>query len=125
MALPHARLLDVIDVCPMGDLLAQAVSTSLIKTQRVQILHLVMQSDQEQPVHHVADESVIHCLEGIVEVVCAGRVHRLLPGQLLVMPAKQPHALRARSRCGVLVSLLLHEGDAGDHGGATEANPSV
>ena len=42
MALPHAQLLDVIDVRPLGDALADAVSTSLIKTEHVQLLHLVL-----------------------------------------------------------------------------------
>ena len=32
MALPHAHLLDIIDIGPLGSALRDAVSTSLIKT---------------------------------------------------------------------------------------------
>jgi len=118
MALPHAQPLDVIGVRPLGDGLAAAVSTSLLKTDRLQLLHLVLPAHKDQPEHHVDDECTIHCLEGDVEVVMPGGSRRLGPGQLVVLPAQQRHSLRARSDSAVLVTLLLKDGDAGDHGGA-------
>jgi len=118
MALPHAQPLDVIGVRPLGDGLAAALSTSLLKTDRLQLLHLVLPAHKDQPEHHVDDECTIHCLEGDVEVVMPGGSRRLGPGQLVVLPAQQRHSLRARSDSAVLVTLLLKDGDAGDHGGA-------
>lgn len=118
MALPHADLLDVINVAPLGEALRDAVSTSLIKTSRVQLLHLVLRAHQDQPQHHVEDECTIHCLEGDVELVTPGGAKRLRPGNVVVLPAGQPHSLRARTDCAVLVTLLLRDGDAGDGGGA-------
>jgi quercetin dioxygenase-like cupin family protein len=118
MALPHAQPLDVIGVRPLGDRLAAAVSTSLLKTDRLQLLHLVLPAHKDQPEHHVDDECTIHCLEGDIEVVMPGGSRRLGPGQLVVLPAQQRHSLRARSDSAVLVTLLLKDGDAGDHGGA-------
>jgi len=118
MALPHAAPLDIINVGPLGDQLGQAVSTSLIKTARMQLLHLVLRAHQDQPAHQVADECTIHCLEGDVEVVMPGGVRRLKPGNVLLLPGRQEHSLRARTDCAVLVTLLLREGDAGDGGGA-------
>ena len=118
MALPHARPLDIIDVGPLADALPGAVSTSLIKTGRVQLLHLVLHPHAGQPEHHVEQESVIHCLEGVVEVVWPGGVRQLEAGKVVLLPAKQKHSLRARTDCAVLVTLLLRDGDAGDGGGA-------
>jgi quercetin dioxygenase-like cupin family protein len=118
MALPHAQPLDIIDVAPLGDQLRDTVSTSLIKTDRIQLLHMVLAAHQDQPQHHVDDECTIHCLEGDVEVVMGSGVRRLGPGQLVVLPAKQQHALRARARSAVLVTLVLRKGDAGMQGGA-------
>ena len=117
MALPHAHLLDVINVTPLGPGLRQAVSTSLIKTERIQLLHLVLAPRQDQPEHHVDDECTIHCLEGDVELVMPGGTRRLRPGTVVVLPAGQKHALRARAESAVLVTLLLKRGDAGDDGG--------
>ena len=68
MALPHASHLDIINVAPLGDQLQGAVSTSLIKTDRIQLLHIVLPAHKDRPVHHVDDECTIHCLEGVLEV---------------------------------------------------------
>jgi quercetin dioxygenase-like cupin family protein len=118
MALPHAKPLDIINVAPLGDKLKDAVSTSLIKTDRVQLLHMVLPAHKDQPFHHVDDECTVHCLEGTVEVVMGAGVRRLDAGNVLVLPARQEHSLRARTDCAVLVTLLLRDGDAGDQGGA-------
>lgn len=118
MALPHAQPMDVINVAPLGQALGGAVSTSLIKTGRLQLLHLVLRAHQDQPTHHVDDECAIHCLEGEVEVVTPGGTRHLSPGNLVVLPAREPHSLRARTDCAVLLTLLMRDGDAGDGGGA-------
>jgi quercetin dioxygenase-like cupin family protein len=125
MALPHAQPLDVINVSPLRDELAGQVSTSLMKTQRLQLLHLVLAAHQDQPQRHVADECVIHCLEGDVEVVMPGGTRHLQAGNLVVLPAQQKHSLRARTDCAVLVTLLLQDGDAGDRGGAGVRTPQA
>jgi quercetin dioxygenase-like cupin family protein len=117
MALPHAQLLDVINVAPLGEKLRGAVSTSLIKTDRIQLLHMVLSAHQDQPHHHVDDECTVHCLEGQVEVVTGADVKKLGPGSVVVLPARQQHSLRARTDCALLVTLLLNRGDAGNRGG--------
>jgi quercetin dioxygenase-like cupin family protein len=118
MALPHAQPMDIISVNPLGDTLPDAVSTSLIKTDRLQLLHLVLRAHQDQPEHHVEDECTVQCLEGVVEVVTPGGVRQLRAGNLLLLPGGERHSLRARTDCAVLVTLLLDRGDAG-HGGGT------
>jgi quercetin dioxygenase-like cupin family protein len=118
MALPHAQPLDVINVAPLGDQLSGTVSTSLIKTDRIQLLHMVLAPHQDQPMHHVDDECTIHCLEGAVDVIMGVGVRQLRPGNVIVLPAKEQHALKAREQSAVLVTLLLRGGDAGNQGGA-------
>jgi quercetin dioxygenase-like cupin family protein len=118
MALPHANPMDVINVAPLGEELQGTVSTSLIKTDRIQLLHLVLAAHSDQPQHHVDNECTIQCLEGTVEVVTGSGVRRLQQGNVIVLPARQQHSLRARSAAAVLVTLLLDRGDAGDGGGA-------
>jgi quercetin dioxygenase-like cupin family protein len=121
MALPHARLLDVIDIGPLGPALRDAVSTSLLKSERIQLLHLVLPARRDIPQHHVDDELTIHCLEGDVELQMPGGVRRLGPSQLVVLPAGQSYSLSARVDSAVLMTLLLRHGDAGDDGGRDAA----
>lgn len=125
MALPHAHLLDVINVAPLGAELNGTVSTSLIKTDRLQLLHLVLAAHEDQPERHVADQCILHCLEGEVEVVTGSGVHHLRAGNLVVLPPQQKHSLRARTDCAVLMTLLLDHGDAGDEGGAGHTSSRV
>jgi|HigsolmetaAR205D_1030408.scaffolds.fasta_scaffold09598_3 quercetin dioxygenase-like cupin family protein len=125
MALPHARPLDVISVRPLGEALATAVSTSLLKTGRLQLLHLVLHAGQDMPEHHVDDECTLHCLEGEVEVVTPGGTMSLGPGDLVALPARQRHALRARRDAAVLVTLLLDDGDAARGGGSGSSAPAA
>lgn len=121
MALPHAQPLDVVDIRPLGPALHDAVSTSLLKSERLQLMHLVLPAQRTLPRHHVADECVIHCLEGDVEVEMPGGTRRLGPGQLVVLAAGQPYSLGARVDSAVLMTLLLYRGDAGDGGGRDAA----
>ena len=117
MALPHASPLDIISVAPLGDKLHDAVSTSLIKTDRIQLLHMVLPAHKDQPFHHVDDECTIHCLEGVAEVVMGAGTKQLRAGNVIVLPARESHSLRARTDCAVLVTLILRAGDAGNEGG--------
>lgn len=123
MALPHAYPLDVVHIGPLGPALHDAVSTSLLKTRRLQLLHLVLPARRDRPEHHVDEECILHCLEGDVEVRMPGGTRRLGPGQLVVLPARQRHALSARTDSAVLMTLWLRDGDAGDGGGADPGMP--
>lgn len=117
MALPHASTLDVISVAPLGEQLREARSTSLIKTQRIQLLHLVLPAHKDRPVHHVDDECTLHCLEGVVEVVLGAGTRQLRAGNVIVLPPRERFSLRARTDCAVLMTLMLDAGDAGAGGG--------
>src|SRR3982751_6600426 len=62
MALPHASLLDVIDIRPLGPALHDAVSTSLLKTDRLQLLHLVLPASQPYSLSARVDSAVLMTL---------------------------------------------------------------
>jgi hypothetical protein len=72
MALPHAQPLDVIALHPLGAQLVETPSTSLIKTERLQLLHVVLMAHEQQPLHRLDDECTVHCLEGVVELTMDG-----------------------------------------------------
>lgn len=117
MALPHAQELDVINVAPLGDALRDTVSTSLIRTSRLQLLHVVLPVHHDMPSHRVDEPCVLHCLEGHVEVTMAGGLRRLKAGELVVLPPGQAHGVRARADSAVLVTLLHPGGERGDAAG--------
>jgi quercetin dioxygenase-like cupin family protein len=45
-------------------------------------------------------------LEGEVEITIAGKTHRLQSGELILMPAQQPHALKALQRYKMILTMI-------------------
>jgi quercetin dioxygenase-like cupin family protein len=54
------------------------------------------------PEHSHPQEQVVHMLEGELELVVGGAPHRLVAGQVLVIPSGTPHSGRALRDCRVL-----------------------
>ena len=52
--------------------------------------------------HHHPHEQVVNVLEGELELVVDGAVHRLVPGQVFVIPPNVKHHGRAITTCRVL-----------------------
>ncbi|MES2978247.1 MAG: cupin domain-containing protein [Pseudomonadota bacterium] len=109
MALPHAQPLDVIDVRPLADRLLETKSHSLLKTDKLQLMRVVLQQGEGMPPHHVEAEVVIECIEGRVTVTCPDRDCVLEAGQLVVLPPGEPHSFKGEENSSLLVTLLLHQ----------------
>ena len=107
MALTHAQALEVVDIRPLGATLGDAVSTSLLKTDHLQLMRLVLSAGRSVPQHHVAGELTLQCLEGEVTVSVASRSIALSAGQLVLLPAGEPYSVQARSDASLLVTVLL------------------
>lgn len=107
MALVHAQPLDVINLQPLAAQLPDVKTHSLLKTGKLQLMRLVMAAGQSVPEHHVAGEITIHCLEGSVLVRTPGRSSPLAAGELMALPAREPHALQAVTDASLLVTILL------------------
>lgn len=82
-------------------------SLTLIKTQSLEVLRLVLPKGKQIPSHKAPGEITIQCIDGRVSFVCHGKSTELLPGDLLYLDAFEPHSLDAREDSVVLVTLLL------------------
>jgi quercetin dioxygenase-like cupin family protein len=107
MALSHAHPLDTIDVRPLGDSLAATPSTSLIKTESLQLMRVVLRRGETFAEHRVPGEITIHCLEGEAALSTPTRECLLTAGQLVLLAGGEPHGLRAITDASLLVTLRL------------------
>ena len=107
MALTHANHGQLIDLKPLADGSADSPSTSLIKTEQLQLMPVVLRSGQRLPEHKVAGEISIQCLAGHVRLVLPGQQMPLAAGQLVVLRGSEPHALLAEADSSLLVTLVL------------------
>ncbi len=107
MALKHAQAFETIDVQPLREQLAQAVSTSLIKSQMLQLMRVVLRAGEQLNEHHVRGEITLQCLEGQARVDTPEHRMALSAGQLVLLPAGEPHAVQALSDTSLLVTVTL------------------
>lgn len=106
MALKHAKPLDVIDLNADGAVRGTDLSSSLLRTDRLQLLLIVLSPGDVVPQHHVDTEFTIQCLSGEVGVDTRDRACTLTAGQLVALPADQPYTLMANTQASLLVTML-------------------
>jgi quercetin dioxygenase-like cupin family protein len=56
--------------------------------------------------HTAPFDALVQVLEGDVDVTVAGTTHQLSAGEVILMPANQPHALMARTRFKMLLTMI-------------------
>jgi quercetin dioxygenase-like cupin family protein len=107
MSIPHAGPGEVVDVRPLGAALATTGTRTLVKADALDVIRLVVPAGKEIPTHKAKGELVVHCLEGKVAFTACGKTHELEAGQLLYLPAGEPHSLRGVEDGSLLLTVLL------------------
>lgn len=107
MAIPHAKPSEVIDIRPLGTELNDAQTTTLIKTNYLEVLRLVLPAGKEIKQHNVPGEITVQCLEGNVVFSTKESESQLCAGKLLYLSASDDHALRAIEDSSLLITILL------------------
>lgn len=107
MAIPHAKSGEVIDIRPLGPMLAQTKTTTLVKTKTLEIIRLVIPSGKDIPEHRAHGEITVQCLEGRVAFTTGSARQELVAGQLLYLSGEEPHSLHGLEDASVLVTIVL------------------
>jgi quercetin dioxygenase-like cupin family protein len=113
MAIPHAASGDLIDVRPLGATLRQTISTTLIRSDHLEVFRLVLLAGDNVPDHklprtcQVPSVITIQCLEGTVEVKAYGRSQVMHAGSMMYLAGGAAHALKAVEDSSVLVTMLV------------------
>lgn len=58
--------------------------------------------------HTAPYDAIVQVLEGEAEITVGGRPYTLTAGEMIIMPARVPHALSARQRFKMLL-VMIHE----------------
>ena len=107
MAIPHASPGQAIDVRPLGEKLKSSVTNTLVKTDKLEVIRMVIPEDKEIPYHKVPGEITIQCLEGLVGLRSNGETKVLQPGQMMYLKGDDLHALKGMADSSLLVMILL------------------
>jgi quercetin dioxygenase-like cupin family protein len=82
------------------------VSRELIKTPTGNVTIFAFDQGQGLSEHRVAFDALVFILEGDAEIAIAGQPHRLRGGEIILMPANQPHALKALTRFKMILTMI-------------------
>lgn len=109
MAIPHARAGQLINVRPLGAALHETKTHTLLKTDNVEVLRLVLPAGKHLAEHKAPGEITVQCLEGEIKFTSPSGTQTLQAGEMLFLNAAELHAVDAIKDSSVLVTLLLHK----------------
>src|SRR5271165_2210488 len=82
------------------------VSRTIVKRATGNVTLFAFDEGQGLSEHTAAFDAVAHLLEGEAEITVAGKMLRTTTGEAVLMPANQPHSLKALSRFKMLLTMI-------------------
>lgn len=82
------------------------VSRIVLKRDTGNVTLFAFDAGQELSEHTAPYDALVHVVDGEAAITVGGRPHRVAAGEMILMPAHQPHALRAVSRFKMLLTMI-------------------
>lgn len=82
------------------------VSRTLIDKKTGTVTLFAFDEDQGLSEHTTPFDALVHILDGEAEVTISGKTHRLTEGEMIIMPANEPHALRALKKFRMMLTMI-------------------
>ena len=82
------------------------VSREIVKKPTGTVTLFAFDEGQGLSEHTAPFDALVHMLEGDVEISIAGKPHRLRGGEMILMPANQPHTLKALKRYKMILTMI-------------------
>jgi quercetin dioxygenase-like cupin family protein len=82
------------------------VSRIVVKAETGNVTLFAFDEGQDLSEHTVPFDGPVHVLDGEVEIKISGKPFHLRPGDAIVMPAHEPHAVRALKRFKMLLTMI-------------------
>jgi quercetin dioxygenase-like cupin family protein len=82
------------------------VSRIVVKRETGNVTLFAFDTGQELSEHTAPYDALVQVLDGEAEITVAGRPYRVCAGEMMLMPAHQPHALKAVARFKMLLTMI-------------------
>jgi len=82
------------------------VSRQITKEEAGNVTLFAFDDGQELSEHTAPFDALVHVLDGEVEVKISGKPYLLKAGQGIIMPANQPHAVKALKKFKMLLTMI-------------------
>jgi quercetin dioxygenase-like cupin family protein len=82
------------------------VSREIVKQKTGSVTVFAFDAGQGLSEHTAPFDALVQVLDGEAEITIAGKRHRVSAGELILMPAGQPHALKAVQRFKMMLVMI-------------------
>ena len=82
------------------------VSRQITKADAGNVTLFAFDKDQELSEHTAPFDALVHILDGEAEIKISGNPFHLQAGDAIIMPADEPHAIRATQRFKMLLTMI-------------------
>jgi quercetin dioxygenase-like cupin family protein len=98
------------EILPMTELVSyqdgSVVSRQITKADAGNVTLFAFDKDQELSEHTAPFDALVHVLEGEGEIRISGKSFHLKAGDAIIMPADEPHAVKAAQRFKMLLTMI-------------------
>src|SRR5512138_2995115 len=101
---PKSEILHIAELVSYQD--GSVVSRQITKAEAGNVTLFAFDKDQELSEHTAPFDALVHILDGSAEVRILGKAYNLKAGDAIIMPANEPHALRALTRFKMLLTMI-------------------
>ena len=82
------------------------VSREILKAKTGTVTLFAFDAGQGLSEHTAPFDALAHVLDGEAEITISGKTHQVRAGELIVMPANKPHALKAVRRFQMMLVMI-------------------
>jgi quercetin dioxygenase-like cupin family protein len=82
------------------------VSRTIIERKTGTITLFAFDEGESLSEHTAPYDALVQILDGEAEIVISGKAHHLKEGEMIIMPAHKPHALKALKRFKMLLTMI-------------------
>jgi quercetin dioxygenase-like cupin family protein len=82
------------------------VSREIISQKTGTVTLFAFDEGQQLSEHTAPFDALVLCVDGEAEVIISGHPHRVCKGEMIIMPAHQPHALKALKKFKMILVMI-------------------
>jgi quercetin dioxygenase-like cupin family protein len=101
---PKSEILNMAELVAYND--GSVVSRQITKADAGNVTLFAFDKDQELSEHTAPFDALVHVLDGETEIKISGKPFHLKTGDAIIMPADEPHAVKALTRFKMLLTMI-------------------
>jgi quercetin dioxygenase-like cupin family protein len=101
---PKAEILNLAEMVAYQT--GSVVSRQVTKSDGGNLTLFAFDAGQELSEHTAPFDALVHVVEGETEIIISGKSFQLKSGEAIIMPADEPHAVRATEQFKMLLTMI-------------------